>query len=94
MPAARVTPTSVPATHTASSALPAVGIAAMWSSALQSTLTDGGPMTAESKGALVLRLLQGEPSEQLATATGLSVGVLEQWGADFLAGALAGLNHG
>ena len=49
-------------------------------------------MSAESKGALVLRLLQGETAEQLARATGLSVGVLEQWGADFLAGALAGLS--
>ena len=93
MPAAHITPPSVPATRTVSIPLPAADIAATWSSALQSTLADGGPMTAETKGALVLRLLQGEPAEHLAKATGLSVGVLEQWGADFLAGALAGLSH-
>ena len=49
-------------------------------------------MTAESKGALVLRMLQGESAEQLGLSTGIAARLLEQWRAEFLAGALAALS--
>ncbi len=51
-------------------------------------------MTVESKGALVLRLLQGELVTVVATSSGVSVAQLEQWRSDFMAGAMARLAGG
>jgi hypothetical protein len=44
-------------------------------------------MTAESKSALVLRVLRGETVEQVARTSGVATSVIEQWRLDFLAGA-------
>ncbi len=95
------TPSSVPATGNTPLFVSAVQsptavrhafVSESWNAALQRSLTDGGPMTAESKGALVLRLLQGESAEQLGVSTGIAARLLEQWRAEFLAGAIAALS--
>ena len=51
-------------------------------------------MTVESKGALVLRLLQGEELAAVATSSGVPTAQLEQWRVDFMAGAMARLAGG
>ncbi len=51
-------------------------------------------MTVESKGALVLRLLQGEPMATVSASSGVSVAQLDQWRTDFMAGAMARLAGG
>lgn len=51
-------------------------------------------MTVESKGALVLRLLQGEAVTVVAQSSGVPTAQLEQWRVDFMAGAMARLGGG
>jgi len=51
-------------------------------------------MTVELKGALVLRLLQGEAVAAVAASSGVPVAQLEQWRSDFMAGAMARLGGG
>jgi len=55
---------------------------------------DPSTMTVESKGALVLRLLQGETVDAVSTSSGVGATQLEQWRADFMAGAMARLGGG
>ncbi len=55
---------------------------------------DPSTMTVESKGALVLRLLQGETAAAIAQSSGVPEAQLEQWRIDFLAGAMARLGGG
>ena len=55
---------------------------------------DPSTMTVESKGALVLRLLQGEDAAAVAKSGGVPTAQLEQWRADFMAGAMARLGGG
>ena len=55
---------------------------------------DPSTMTVESKGALVLRLLQGEDAVAVAKSGGVPTAQLEQWRADFMAGAMARLGGG
>lgn len=49
-------------------------------------------MTPEIKGALVLRLLQGESVGSVSAASGVAVAQLEVWRGEFLAGALSRLS--
>jgi len=55
---------------------------------------DPSTMTVESKGALVLRLLQGETVDAVSTSSGVGATQLEQWRGDFMAGAMARLGGG
>jgi len=48
-------------------------------------------MPVETKGELVLRLLQGVPADVVASNSGVPGSVLEEWRAHFLAGAMARL---
>jgi hypothetical protein len=63
-----------------------------WNMALEAARSTGGAMSAESKGALVLRLLQGEDAGAVSESAGVSVAELEQWRKEFLEGALARLD--
>lgn len=64
-------------------------IPSLWSTSLETSLVSGAALDAQSKGALVLRLLQGEDLNALAEASGVSADELERWRAEFLAGALS-----
>lgn len=67
-------------------------VPAAWSASLAASMAAGSELNAESKGALVMRLLQGENITALAATSGVPESQLEQWRAEFLAGALARLS--
>ncbi|MEO7996977.1 MAG: HDOD domain-containing protein [Gemmatimonadaceae bacterium] len=60
-----------------------------WKASLEASLADRRELTAESRAALVLRLLQGADVTAIAASAGVAVGQLEQWKSEFLAGALS-----
>lgn len=64
-------------------------VPAEWKASLQTTLAAHSALTAESKAALVLRVLQGEDMAGLAHAAGVTTAQLDQWRNEFLAGALS-----
>ncbi len=59
-----------------------------WSASLEASIS-AGSHTAESKAALVLRVLQGADPIALALSSGVSSSDLELWRTEFLAGALS-----
>lgn len=61
---------------------------ASWTASLEASM-QGAELTAESRAALVLRLLQGADGKELAQAAGVTVTQLEEWKNEFLAGALS-----
>lgn len=79
-PAAEETPLSRTAEHQ---------VPAAWSASLKTSLADHAQLSAESKAALVLRVLQGEDSGVLAQSAGVTAAQLDQWRNEFLAGALS-----
>jgi len=67
-------------------------VPADWNASLEASLATRSELSAESKGALVLRLLQGENAMALAASTGVAPSQLEQWRTEFLEGALTRLS--
>ena len=60
-----------------------------WSASLEASIAAGTQLGAESKAALILRVLQGGDPGELSRAAGVSMQQLEQWRDEFLAGALS-----
>ena len=61
---------------------------ASWSASLEASIS-AGTHTAESRAALVLRVLQGADPAALAHTSGVTTAELERWRNEFLAGALS-----
>lgn len=59
--------------------------------AASSVPTDVSQLPPETKAALVMRLLQGEPLAAVAASSGVNTATLELWRTEFLAGAIARL---
>jgi HD-like signal output (HDOD) protein len=66
-------------------------VSVSWNASLARSLAEGRELNAESKGALILQLLQGGNVVELARTAGVAVTQLEQWRTEFLSGALARL---
>lgn len=64
-------------------------VPAEWKASLEVSLAERRELTAESRAALVLRLLQGADVTAIAASAGVAVDQLEQWKGEFLAGALS-----
>ncbi|MEP6832616.1 MAG: HDOD domain-containing protein [Gemmatimonas sp.] len=63
-------------------------VPAAWSASLETSIS-AGTHTAESRAALVLRVLQGADPVPLAQSAGVTSADLERWRTEFLAGALS-----
>jgi transposase-like protein len=59
--------------------------------AASSVPTTVSQLPPETKAAMVMRLLQGEPLAAVAASSGVSAVTLELWRTEFLAGAIARL---
>ncbi|MEO7363380.1 MAG: HDOD domain-containing protein [Gemmatimonadaceae bacterium] len=60
-----------------------------WAASLEASISTRSELTAESKAAIVLRVLQGADGSVLARAAGVTIEQIDAWKNDFLAGALS-----
>ncbi|MEO7358770.1 MAG: HDOD domain-containing protein [Gemmatimonadaceae bacterium] len=89
IPAPSVAKPKTPAVHPApTSDIVFQQVPPAWSASLEASIAAGNH-TAESKAALVLRVLQGADPIALALSSGVSTSDLELWRTEFLAGALS-----
>ncbi len=93
VPAAGAAPTAAASAPSTASTSAATGVAASGTTASGTTASGANGLTPEMKGSLVLRLLAGESTATVAASSGVSAVMLEQWRADFLAGAIARLGE-